>query len=86
VESKPNNRCRGNSGNRLGSATSRDPTTEQRAELMKLITEYNPQPFATGSPSKAGLQLTAQANELLNLILANVRAAAGRACSRLRLS
>jgi hypothetical protein len=53
---------------------------------MKLITEYNPQPFATGSPSKAGLQLTAQANELLNLILANVRAAAGRACSRLRLS
>jgi hypothetical protein len=54
---------------------------------MELITEYNPQPpFATGSPSKAGLQLTAQANELLNLILANVRAAAGRACSRLRLS
>lgn len=62
-------------------------TTQQRAELMELMIEYNPQPpFATGSPSMAGPQLTAKANELLDVTLEDARAAARRARSRLRLS
>jgi len=67
--SKRNNRRRSNSGNRLSSATSRDPYNG-RAELTESMIEYNPQPpFVTGSPSKAGPQLTEQANELLDLTL-----------------
>lgn len=62
-------------------------TSEARAELMELMIEYNPQPpFATGSPSMAGPQLTAQAHDLLDLTWEDARAAAGRARSRLGLS
>lgn len=62
-------------------------TTKELAELTELMIEYNPQPpFATGSPSTAGSQLTGQAKDMLDLTLQDAHAAAVRAHSRLRLS